>query len=330
MRFTLRKQVLQFGGRNPAVITAVSKNFSDTLVWRPAVVLTASPSGPFTGTTAVKFGTVTSAFTLDSPTQITVAAAPVHAAGAAPITVIGPNGISNAMDFQYWDPNTPGASSSFLEISDYTNPAPGNNGIWLPRSGSYRAINNIAGTVPAENLGAPRFVYASNSNLAHEATAWNALIGLSAAAGATIAVIVDLDSLPGPYSAIVSDHEFLGGIYLEKVAGVATFFYNTGGVYKFASIAIPSTGLLRLVFVRDISNVTPVIRGTANGVTYSADVAVGDLASQSYVGLYLGYNPVASGGVYPLQATIKMFVTAKFAWTAADIAKFYAWAPLVP
>jgi hypothetical protein len=226
-----------------------------------------------------------------------------------------------------WDPTVPAVPTSYMRRGDYAVTA-GPRGDWAPIVGfGATSVGAGAGVPAADPAGVAHRVAATNDGLNSIASDMTALVGLSSAVGFTIALCVDVLSMPGPFSNLVSDHEFFLALYLDKAAGkaVIAYYQTPANAYQLAQVTVPQTGRIALVAVRDVSGPSPVIRLTADGATYSADLVVTDLKAQTFAGVSLGYN--ASPGVhYPLDARYQAFVAAKSCWSPANIASFFPWA----
>jgi hypothetical protein len=293
----------------PALST-ISIDQGDTLGGE-TVVLTGSV---FTGATDVKFGaTSATSFVVDSDSQIT-SVAPAHSAGSINITVVGPGGTSNGVAYEFWDPTVPIAPTSFMEAGDYA--IPGGVGTWTARVGA--GASSGASYPDNTPTGTAKFIGANNDRLAGPDTGWDALITRASSNGATIAVVLDVDSTST--NAIISDRDFYGALVFEPTHK-ATFYYYQGS-YKTVQVTVPSSGRMVLVVRRDISG-TPVLQMTTDGVTWTTGDNVGTMSNLTS-GMWLGYN--GDLALYPLDATFQAIVTAKTKWSDAEVVKFYKWA----
>ncbi|WP_280475391.1 IPT/TIG domain-containing protein, partial [Nocardia asiatica] len=107
---------------------------------RPTITSLAPTSGPglggdsvvitgtgFTGPTTVRFGTIATTFTIDSPTRITAIAPP--GTGAVQVTVTTAGGTSNGTTYSYF------AVPSVISVSPDSGPVPGGNTVVITGTG---------------------------------------------------------------------------------------------------------------------------------------------------------------------------------------------------
>jgi hypothetical protein len=110
-------------------------------------VVTITGTG-LTGSSAVTFGgTPATSFTVISATQVT-ATAPAHAAGNALVTVTGPTGVSNPLNFVYQAPVTPVVTT----VSPSSGPTPGGTVVTITGTGFTGVTAVTFGGAPATSF----------------------------------------------------------------------------------------------------------------------------------------------------------------------------------
>ena len=273
----------------------------------------------FDDVTDVLFGGLSAlSFTIDGPTQIT-AVAPSHAAGGVSVHTTGLLGDSNSKVFEYWSPDVPLTSTSFLEAPDYTDS--GATGIWTARTGF--GTGSSASQPDETPTGTPKFIAANLDRLPGPDTTWDSLIGF-AASGATVAGILDVDSIGGTASAVISDRDFFGALYILTAGSLLQFAYfevESAG-YKYVSVPV-TTGRVVFVLQRVLISGTYYLRITIDGSSWTLGDPIQTMKNTTS-GMWLGYHQDLS--LYPLDATIKSIITVKQTWSSADVLRFYKWA----
>ncbi len=298
-----------------AVITSLSRTLGDTL-GGGTVVITGTGFADTHGADGVTFGvTNATSYVVDSGTQIT-AVPPAHAAGSGAVVVNAPGGSSSSSPYEYWSPITPIAPTFFAEEPDYV------VGTWTARVGTNMTeVTNP----PTATGGAPVFTTAGNSTLLSSATT-NGLIGTTASVGFTVALVINIVTIPG-----VGETHFVIGDYDGAVIswGIAWnhamepyLYVNDGGVkYAYTVNETFATGR-NVIFARRATNGDLTFRINQNA--WSPTTASGNIAGTNAV-VYLGKNPV-SAGVYKLAGKLQTITTAKAKWTDAECDKYFTWA----
>ncbi len=298
------------GTLNPyPTITSLSSTVGDT-GGGASVVITGTG---FTSVTFVKFGTTAAAsYVVDSSTQIT-AVSPAHAAGSGAVTVNAIGGTSSGSAYEFWDPSVPATPTLFLKSPNYS--TAGATGLWTATTGPNAAeATNYPDSNPA---GTAKFISANTDRLLLAGgTTMEELVGRASTQDATMMVVLDVVTIPSLASVIMMDNDFYGGMYMEP-AGTITFASYQGS-YKYATATIPTSGRV----VACVKRVSGVLKITIDGTTWITGDTVGTM-STSGANVWLGYTPVAN---YPLNSSIRTVITAKSAWSDANVAKAFTWA----
>lgn len=310
---------------HPPIITSASRAIGDTLGGGTPYVLTGTDFG---SATAVNFGVVGAAFVINSPTQITVASPPAHAAGTFNVTVVGPGGTSNGFAFKAWDPSVPIVPTLMLEAPSYS--IPGGTGTFVPRF-HWQAQDYVEATNPPANspAGTPTFTRAGLSSL-HDGDSWANLIDVSHTVGATIAAVFTVTNLPGAggYDFLVADDTGGGNGFaaIEWGSDGTLYFYYYDGATHYATLGAGTITPGRHVIIaeRVPNGASSLLKIRIDGGAWSSTVAAGDLANSGTV--YLGRAPTIGGGIYRLESAVAVVLTAKSNWSDADAATFDAWA----
>ncbi len=295
-------------------VTGISPSVGDTLGGQ-AITITGTG---FTGATSASLGGVAlTSFVAVNDTTITGVSG-ARAAGAN--LIIQVDSVALVTGFTYWSPITPIAPTLFLEEPSYAVAA--GTGTWTARVGTNMAEST---NPPTATAGAPVFTTAGNSRLLSARTTGD-LIGLTASVGFTVALVINIVTIPG-----VGETHFVIGDY----DGAAIYFgiawnhamepylyINDGGI-KYAYTVAETFSLGRnVIFARRATNGDLTFRINQNA--WSPTTASGNIAGVGSV-VYLGKNPV-SAGIFKLAGKLQTITTAKAKWTDAECDLYYLWA----
>ncbi len=295
-------------------VTGISPSIGDTL---GGEAITITGTG-FTGATTASLGgaAMTSVVVVNDTTITGVSGA--RAAGAN--LIIQVDSIALVTGFTYWSPITPFAPTLFLEEPSYAVAA--GTGTWTARVGTNMAEST---NPPTATAGAPVFTTAGNSRLLSARTT-NDLIGTSNAAGFTVAMVINIVTIPG-----VGETHFVIGDYDGSAIywGIAWnhamepyLYVNDGGVKYAYTVNETFTTGRNVIYGRRAAGGALTFRINQNA--WSPTTASSNIAGTGAV-VYLGKNPV-SAGVYKLAGKLQTITTAKAKWTDAECDLYYLWA----
>ncbi len=241
-----RSQGLVAGTLTVPNVTGISPAVGDTLGGQ-AITITGTG---FTGATFASLGGVamTSVVAVNDTTITGISGA--RAAGAN--LIIQVDSVALVTGFTYWSPITPFAPTLFLEEPSYAVAA--GTGTFTARVGTDMTE---ATNPPTATAGAPVFTTAGNSRLLSARTTGD-LVGLAANVGFTVALVIDIVTIPGVGEThfVIGDYDgalIYWGIAWNHAMEPYLFVFDGGVKYAFTVAETITTGR-NVIFARRATN----------------------------------------------------------------------------